>query len=79
MAETRSQQSLKDAVVKETTDAIGSQLEKMEESIAEQNNKIDKNVALMFEAIKFITEKTEKAINSIERSQRDTTQRASAN
>jgi len=54
-------------VVKETTEAIGSQLEKMEETIAEQNNKIDKNVAIMFEAIKFITEKTEKVISSFER------------
>lgn len=73
MAETRSQQTLKDAVVKETTEAIGSQLEKMEETIAEQNNKIDKNVAIMFEAIKFITEKTEKAISSIERFQQPST------
>lgn len=73
MVKTRSQQSLKDAVVKETTEAIGSQLEKMEETIAEQNNKIDKNVAIMFEAIKFITEKTEKAISSFERFQQPST------
>lgn len=72
MAETRAQQSLKEAVVKETSEAIGSQIEKMEETIAEQNSKIDKNVAIMFEAINFITDKTEKAISSIERFQRDT-------
>lgn len=42
MAETQAQQLLKEAVVRETTEAISSQIGRMEDTIAEQNNKIDK-------------------------------------
>ncbi|KAG2271824.1 hypothetical protein Bca52824_066379 [Brassica carinata] len=74
MAETRAQQMLKEAVVRETSEALGSRIIRMEETIADQNTKIDRSVADIFEAIQAISEKTERAITSIERSQRDPNQ-----